>query len=287
MVSCACVTRPIELKYNCDQSFCLNCSHRRKKRLRKRLLPFLDYHKNNSQYKWRFLTFSPRNYKNYEQGQKEIRKGWNKFIRRKYVSERIEGSFYVIEVTESGKGWNFHIHAIIYSRHLDNVFRGHCKYCNQNYLKYNRNSKEFYCANRNCNKLYEDIPSDSKLQKEFSEALGRTCKMVDISQASSPKRVLNYMLKYITQEKQSFSSAETYAYHISKTYKFRQINSSGKFYDFKKKISKHSFLSQRLFKCPICKEPFRYSFDMEVSYILAEAKRKPDPPPDLNFWITE
>jgi len=115
--SCGCGDSIVNLSKRCNHSYCINCAPKRKRRWKKKLLPYLKEYKNNHLYKWRFLTISPQNFEDYEEGVETIRKAWSKFLRRKYITERIQGSFYVIEVTEDGKGWNFHIHAIFYSRH--------------------------------------------------------------------------------------------------------------------------------------------------------------------------
>jgi len=198
MATCGCGTRPIELNHACNKSFCPNCAKKRQRRIRRRLLPLLNYHKNNSKYQWRFLTISPENYsddfqytkkfpkrktkkgifpsysttfKGYEAGKYHIRDSFNKFIRRDYIKERIYGGFSVIEVTNKGKGWNLHIHSIIYSKYLDNTYRGNCKHCHQNYLRWNKEEEKFYCANKNCMILYEGIIRVSRIQKEFISLL--------------------------------------------------------------------------------------------------------------------
>ena len=283
LADCGCGTYPIELKNKCDNKFCPRCSKIRAFRTRKRLIPYLRSFKNNSFYKWRFLTISPVSYESYEEGKKHIRLSWKRFLKRSYIKDRIEGGFMVVEVTNKSGLWHFHIHAIIYSRHLDNVLRGSCPHCSQNYIKYNRNTKEYYCANRNCNKIYEGHIKESRVASEFSQSAGREC-MVDISQARSPKTVLNYMLKYVMMEKDSFSNIEDFAYHIAKSYKDRQINSFGKFYDFKKQIKSNHLLQETPRHCKHCGEIIRFQFDSEVSELIRESKNKPPPPPDLNDW---
>lgn len=282
--SCRCRSWDANLRKNCDLSFCSDCSKRRKRRWRNRLLPYLIEYPNNSMYQWRFLTLSPLSFKTYEEGQKVIRKSWNKFIRRNYIDERIKGCFYVIEVNEDGNGWHFHIHAIVYSRYLDSAYRGHCEHCGQNYMRYNKVTKKFYCANRKCNQLYEG-PIQNRLKEEFEKSSGLVCQQIEITRASSPNKVLNYMLKYITEVQTSFSSIDTYCYHISKTYKFRQITGIREFHNYKSK-NKKVICKPR---CSRCRCIIHYQIDWEVSHILNEASFNPkiEPPPDLNHWIKE
>ncbi len=301
--SCGCGTHAIELNHSCNKPFCCNCSKKRKRRIRRRLLPFLRYHKNNSIYQWRFLTISPKNYSDdfsytkkfpkrktkkeiipkfslsftgYEAGKYHIRDSFTKFIRRKYILEndRIYGGFYVMEVTNRGNGWNHHIHSIIYSRYLDNTCRGHCSHCGQNYLKWNKEEEKFYCANRKCEKLYVGIIRISRVQREFEASSGRSC-MVNISKVRSPSSLLNYALKYISVVKDSFQDLDTFAFYLSKSYGDRQINAFGKFYNFKFQIKQYSFLSS-LFRCPKCGEVVKFSFDSDVNSIL---RGEYDPPP--------
>ena len=274
MATCGCGTRPINLKNACNKSFCPNCSEKRKKRLRRRLLPFLKYYKNTSTYKWRFLTISPENYSDYKEGKIHLRKSWNKFIRRDYITERIYGGFYVMEVTNKGKGWNLHIHSIIYSKYLDNTYRGHCNHCGQNYLRWNKDKEKFYCANRKCMKLYEGVIRLSRIQQEFEASSARSC-MIDVSQARSHSSIINYLLKYISTKKDSFTKIEDFAFHIANSINDRQINAFGKFYDFKKIMASFSFMSSR-YKCPVCKEVVKFSFDFIVNLIL---RGEYDPPP--------
>jgi len=301
MASCGCGTHAIELNHSCNKPFCPNCSKKRKRRIRRRLLPFLKYHKNNNMHQWSFLTISPKNYPNdfnytkqfskrktkqgitpkcsitfegYEAGKYHIRDSFNKFIRREYISKRIYGGFSVIEVTNKGKGWNLHIHSIIYSRYLDNTYRGHCSYCGQNYLRWNKEDQKFYCANKKCMKLYVGVIRTSKVQLEFEASSGRSC-MIDISKIKSPSSLLNYVLKYISVVKDSFQDLDTFAFYLSKSYGDRQINAFGKFYNFKFQIKQYSFLTSQ-FKCPKCGEVVKFSFDSDLNKILRDEY---DPPP--------
>lgn len=262
-VTCGCGTRAVELKNSCNKRFCAICSEKRKKRLRKRLLPYLKAFPNNAKYQFRFLTISPLNYDDLEKGIKDIRKSFNKFLRRKYISERIKGGFHILECKESKNNtWNVHIHSIIYSRHLDHVCRGKCS-CGQSYLKYDRTSKKFYCANKKCNKIYEGIVFESRLQREFSESSKRTC-VIDVSRISRQSSVINYCLKYVSVEKGEFSSVQTLALYIKTTYKERMINSFGEFYDFKK-------LKPLPNICRHCHQVMKFDFDLEVSNLILQS----------------
>lgn len=273
--SCGCGVEVLEVAESCNKSFCPMCSKKRKKRIRRRLFPLLKYYKNNPLYKWRFLTISPENYDNYDEGLKDIRKSFNKFIRRKYIRERVKGGFYIIEVTDKGEGWNFHIHAIIYSRYLDNVHRAYCGHCKQGYLKRDWINKKFYCANRKCSKLYEGVINPSRLRREFIDSSGRDCYFHVTNQ--SPSNVLNYMLKYVTEVKDSFSSVESFAFHVCKSYKRMLINSFGEFYDYKNKILKnHPFMTPKM-KCLRCGVVPYYCLDYEVIHYFLREKPPPNP----------
>lgn len=281
MATCGCGTTPINIKHACNRSFCPNCSKKRQRRLRRRLLPFLKHYKNSSMYQWRFLTVSPENYVDYNEGKEHLRKSWNKFIRRKYIQERVKGGFSIIETTNKGKGWNLHIHSLIYSKYLDNTYRGHCKHCNQNYLRWNKEEEKFYCANRNCMKKYGGIIRLPRIQKEFEASSGRSC-MVDISKVRSQSSLLNYVLKYVSVEKGSFTKIDDFAFYLSNSVNDRQINAFGEFYNFKSQIKQYSLLSHP-FRCPMCGEVVKFSFDSEINRILRD--RKSLDPNELNFYL--
>lgn len=228
--SCGCGTESKTMKLRCNTRFCPECAKKRRRRLRRRFLPFLRKFHNTHTYQFRFLTISPKNYKNLKHGLNHIRKSFSKFIRRKYIRDRVKGGFYIIEVTNKGNDWNIHLHCILYSRHLDNIYRGKCS-CGQTYLKFDRLSKKFYCANRNCNKLFSGFINEPRLHSEWEASSGRPCHSIDISRISKRSSVLNYCLKYVTLEKDSFSSPEIFAQYVVDTFKRRLITGFGDFHN--------------------------------------------------------
>lgn len=282
MIDCGCGTRVLPLQLHCERSFCPECSLRRRLRLKRRLLPLMTYFKDSSLYKWSFLTISPQNYTDYHKGKQHIRRSWKKFLKHPYIKERIKGGFCLIEVAKKGESWNFHIHAIIYSRYLDNMVRGFCQDCRQNFLKQDRETGKWYCANRSCNALYEGVLRPSKIASAFS-SVSQSSSFVHISKSNSPSSVLNYMTKYLTEQKDSFTDDKDFIYHIANSYHDRPITAFGMFYNFKQQIGQHSFLTKKP-RCPHCKEVFRVSFDIEVSYLIRENQnRPPDPITLLNY----
>ena len=72
----------------------------------------------------------------FEEGQKEIKIYFKKFLRRQYVKDRVKGGFFNIEATNKyDNGFNVHMHILYYGARLDNQIRGKCFDCGQNLMK--------------------------------------------------------------------------------------------------------------------------------------------------------
>jgi hypothetical protein len=233
---CSCETLFIPATYKCSQRACPRCSKRRKKRIYRDYLPYLTEYmaKRDSHYQLRFLTISPKNYDNLDYGLNHIRKSFSKFLRTKYIKERIKAGFYVIETKKLDKGWNIHIHAIIFSRYLDNRIRGSCLECGQSLLKFDYTSKKHYCASKKCNSLNVVKNEDSKLVSLFRNSSKRDCNL-DIKLQNSTLGTIGYMCKYISVNKDDFSNIDDFALYVATTQKRLLISKFGDFYALKMK----------------------------------------------------
>ncbi len=89
-----------------------------------------------------------------------LRRSFSKLMRRKFYKNRILGGLYVIEITNKGRGWNIHLHALI------DTLPG-----NQGFLPQSQISKDWL-----------DITKDSWI--------------VDVRTADNPRKGLSYLLKY-------------------------------------------------------------------------------------------
>jgi hypothetical protein len=188
------------------------------------------------------LTISPKNYENLEEGLKHIRKSFTKFLRHKYIDERIKAGLYVIETKGTEGNWNIHIHAIIYGRFIDNKVR----------------SKK-----------------DSKLVRLFRQSSSREVN-IHVSRQNSVGFTLNYMLKYISANKNDFKTSFDLALYISTIRKKRLIHGFGEFYKLKLKTDKI---------CPFCNQEIIYILDQEVIYLI---EKDIEPPPnDYGVGISE
>ena len=197
---CGCETKIISLNYHCNLRTCKDCSKIRKRRIRNKYLPFLErLHQNRKEFLY-FLTISPKNYNNLKEGLKHIKKSFSKFLRHKYLEERIKAGLYVVETKGTEGNWNIHIHAIIYGRYIDNKVRS---------------------------------DKNSKIVSLFRQSSGREVN-IHVQKQSSTKFTLNYMCKYISANKDDFKTDLDMAKYIFFTRKMRLINTFGKeFYNIK------------------------------------------------------
>jgi hypothetical protein len=232
-----------QVNNRCNLRFCPRCAKKRRNRLFKRYLPFFRNYPVTSLYDFYFLTISPENYDSYKEGVDDIRSSWRKFIRLVDIKDLIQGGIYVIEQKyvikgdpyyrqdkhgrtfiagyHNKTGWNIHIHAIIYSRRLPHSFHGHCKDCGQNLMKYDSIGKRFYCANRNCNSTNVTMKhKDTKLLRLWKSVASdrdvsiRVDKMRDKKGNVNVKYTVNYLLKYISMEKNDIADPEQWAQFI-------------------------------------------------------------------------
>jgi len=276
--TCDCGTRPFELSYSCSLRTCVRCSKKRKKLMRRKYLSYLEslaFERGKDSFT--FLTISPKNYYDFKSGLKDLTEAFKKFRRRKYLRERIKGCLYVIESKFSiEKGWNLHIHAILYGRKLDNRIRGSCLDCRQNLIKFNKD-REPYCANKNCKSSNVVYHKDSKIVSLFKECSGRdvnihiTDRFKGKSLSKSPSFVLNYMLKYVSSNKDDFETVEQTAEYINGIRKQRLVNTVGVFFNRKYRIEP--------MRCPCCGSSVIFEFDYEVSLIMEFNRELAHAPP--------
>lgn len=300
--SCDCNTYVFEAKNTCDQRFCSDCAPKRKRRIKKRLLPYLSHYQNDNMYTYKFLSINPQNYpenfeyykplyvskisktgKKYrvqsgklkifglEAGLYHLVDSFHMLKRRVFFKEKVKGGFYVIECTNNGNGWNLHLHCLIYSRYLNNKYRGSCPHCKQWYIKRDRISKKFYCANRKCNKIYEGHLEKPDIAQEFEKASKRPC-FTDISHIQNRKSCINYVLKYISTPKKNFQNIRQFAQFISVTYRHKLFVPFGEFWDFTKSKIKSVCI------CHECDSIIRFQLDFSLQEELRNYLDPPDVP---------
>lgn len=273
---CNCQQKLISLEHHCDLRVCPNCGGRRKKRLRRRFLPFLyncKIDRTNSLY---FLTISPKNYTDLNHGLTHIRKSFAKWRRHKYIKERVKAGFFVIETKQKkDHTWNIHLHVVVYGRRLDNVIRGRCNECGQNRMKFDKDSKKFYCSSSKCNSFNVFVKRDSKLNVLWRQSSGHNGH-IDISRLNSVSSTLNYMLKYVSSNKEDFQTLDGLAQYIMHSKGKRLVSSFGLFYNLK--IPKVSDIP---IYCPHCNTKIEFIFDLQL---ISELRQKEEyhPPPDLS-----
>lgn len=295
---CGCGSKLIPMAHRCNLRTCSYCSRTRKRRIRRNYLNFLRNFKvllskklkmdkrEISKYRLRFLTISPQNYDDVFQGISHIQRSFTKFLRREYVSERIKGGIYVIEAKDLNdkgvsNGWNVHIHALVLSRRLDVSLRGKCLDCGQNYIKYDKFSRSYYCANRKCNSLNLIIKENSKLVTEFSSSSGVRCN-ITISDLSSVSYALNYVLKYISANKDDFSSSFSVAQYIKATAHKPLIKKFGVFVKQIKIKNDNPLWFKSYYPpyiCSHCGQIVEYCYDIQVNERLINSS-----PPPNNFF---
>jgi len=271
------------LSYHCNLRTCKDCALRRKKRIKDKYLPYLrSIPVDRNKYQFYFITISPANYGNCKEGLDKVRTYFKKFVRSKYISDRIKGGLYVTESKTKNKfgnyeGWNTHIHAIFYGKRLDNRIRGKCLDCSQSLIKFNKNLNEYSCANSKCRSLNVEKKKDSRLVRLFKKISGIDVN-IHIAQKGTHKSSLDYMLKYVSANKDDFYSVEDLAEYIFTTRKQRLINSFGLFFNIKVKHPGYT--------CYICGSPVKFIFDIEIMNMVEEEKLKLKlRPPDLRDYF--
>ena len=272
---CGCGKIAVPISHHCDLRNCPLCALRRKIRNRNRLLPYLRNYPIEKSYDFYLLTISPDNYTSLKEGLEEILDSFSKLRRNKYFAERIKGGFYVIEVVESDFGtWNIHLHIILYSRRLDNRIRGQCLDCGQSLMNFNKEKKEFYCANKKCNSTNVIVKKNSKIVSIAKRCFKREVN-IRVDKLSSINSTINYLLKYVSSNKEDFKSLQSMAQYIMAIRHKRLINVFGCF--FKDKIPP---LTKKKQICPKCNQEIEFYYDSQETYDLLNP-RTTEPPPNL------
>lgn len=245
--SCRCSEIDVPVTYHCSNRSCPRCSKVRSRRLFRKYYPLLSNLVPSGPFNLRYLTISPANYDNLAEGMTHIRKSLSKFFRLKYVRERVKGGMYVIETKTKNKfgeskGWNIHIHLIYYGRKMSNELYGFCSDCGMTRrLKYDKTSERFYCSARVCSSVnVEHNGEDSKLVRMFEAVSGRKVNM-DIRTIDprnkrdfvSSSHMLSYTLKYISANKDDFSTLDDFAEYVVYTKGRRLVSTFGFFYSAK------------------------------------------------------
>lgn len=285
--SCLCGDFSVGLTWRCSSRVCPECSKVRRRRIFASFLPFFKQFPVTRKDFHQFLTISPKNYKSLPEGLKSIRKGFSKFIRRKYIKERIKAGFYIIEAVQVWKGkpifdknghflynaqedgWNLHIHAVVYGAWLDYRMRGKCFDCSQNLLKFDKLAKRFYCGNKKCNSLrVEKHDNSTTLGREWSASNNGQFAHIYGEKVNYIHGAVHYLTKYISSNKEDFKDDKGVAEYIVNTHSKRLINSFGLFYSNRKSIKKPKYW------CDKCDSELTFEFDIEVSYAISEVKHE-------------
>lgn len=280
-------TKVLPSTHHCSKPTCENCFKFRKRKIINTFEPYLNSLHKNSSLNIFLLTISPQNYDDPEEGMIHIKKSFAKFIRNKYIKDRVFGGLYVIEskdISPDGtcKGWNIHIHIIIYGKRLDNRLRGKCLDCGQNLMKYDKNKKKPYCANSKCRSFNVVVQEDSKLVRIWKKVSKRDAtvyitgeKYYSSNRYNTADKLLSYLCKYVSGNKDEFSCIESFAKYIRITHKKRLINKFGSFYGISIKAIKKPHI------CEVCNSQIEFIFKQEiVEAFLEENKPPPDTYPD-------
>lgn len=284
--------------YQCNVKTCPRCSKKRRRFLYRDLVPFLEsYHVDrNSINSLKFLTISPEIYENLKEGRKKARYDLKKFLRSKYVRDRVKGGIWTEEAPfvkkgdpiynaigekigeHKGTGWHIHYHLIIYGRKLDNHIRGKCLDCGQSLLKFDTIGKNYYCANRSCNSIRVVLKNNgnSKIVTLFNKISGRENHLY-ISELATRGHIVNYISKSLNYvgKTDNNEDLEKYAEFIQESNKTKLIN---KFGVFCVKIAK------QYNKCNDCEGDLSYIADCnEVQdWYIEKFKGVGNPNRDLN-----
>lgn len=253
--NCRCCTKVLELTHHCNLRVCPTCSKVRKRRLGRKYYPYLSSLPINRRKFLYFLTISPRNYDTLEEGFTHLKKAFSNFLRVAYsknkdgsikelVSDRIQGGLYVIETKGGSGNWNIHLHAIVYGRWIDNKPRR---------------------------------GEDSKIVRIFKATSGRDVN-IHVTKQDSARFTLNYMLKYISGNKDDFFTSKDMADYMVYTYRKRLIHTFGSFYG--KKFKSLPFL------CRECKTEVTFIYDLEVLRLYEDRLLIGEPPPDLFMYTS-
>ncbi len=244
MASCGCGNRIFPLEHHCNLRTCPKCSKIRKRKISRKYLPLLKGINQNRKEFIYFLTISPKNYEDLKEGMKHLKQSFSKFLRHDYIKQRIKGGLYVIETKGTEGNWNIHLHAIIYGRSIDNKVR---------------------------------TQKDSKIVRLFKQSSKRRVN-IHVSKQGTVRFTLNYMLKYISSNKDDFQTDLDIAKYIVTIRKSRLISSFGYFYKLKVKTSNS--------ECFICKQEIIFTLDQEVITIIEkEMEKRNKPPSNLRDWI--
>jgi hypothetical protein len=243
---CGCGSQLTPITHHCSLRTCPECSKIRKRRIRNKYLPYLKgLHQDRTNFLY-FLTISPKNYENFQDGINHLKKSFAKFLRHDYIKERIKAGLYVIETKGTEGNWNVHLHAIVYGRFIDNKVR----------------------KNKN-----------SKLVDLFRQSSNREVN-IHVQKQGSSEFTLNYMCKYISANKDDFATELDIAKYIVATRKRRLVSTFGEFYKVKFKTNKTICK-----KCGQEIYYFGLPFEVALMIEEVKKSHVPPPSSDLYFII--
>ena len=281
---CDCGTRPVKIFRRCNLRTCPDCAQLRKNRIREEYASLFRNinHDPKSKDKLYFITISPEHQDNYKDGAKVLRKTLNKWMRSNYIADKHKGSIYVIETKNTGNGWHVHLHIIYYGRRLSNVFYGvNPKTGKKEQVRKIENSLtgEVKYIGKTTKEPLIDIQDSIivGLWKKISggevsinikdkypvrdKETGTIRRWAHIN--SNPQFALNYMLKYITANKEEFATPEILAEYILGIRHQRLIQKKGFFQGLKPQ--------KRICFCNQCQTRVFYDFDLSISELLGRS----------------
>lgn len=114
----------------------------------------------------------------------EIRKAFLRFRHRAVLAKKLYGGVYAIEVTNQGKGWNVHLHALVSMEYHQDGCSG-MKECRD------RESEERFEG------VYCSVCRGKCLRRLWQEASGST--VVDVRRVHNPRKAVIEIIGYITK----------------------------------------------------------------------------------------
>lgn len=288
--TCECGYNLLALKNHCSNRSCPSCSKRRRKKINKRVMPQLMKLKQDNLNSFKLLTISPKNTDTLQKSY-DYRKSLINSLRKNYFQERIICGVYVFEDKSRNKygipkGWNGHFHILYYGRRLNNYVYGYCKNCKKKvHLNKDELNKVYHCSNKKCNYIINSEVDDSRLVKELKKTfkVDLTADIKDLyvrgrSQFKHINHSLNYILKYISINKNDFASENDFAKHIVFTRRKRLIT----FFGSQLKKIKIKYEKEVCLFCDCV-----FSYEIYSSYRIADIPYKPPDKRDCfdNFLI--
>jgi hypothetical protein len=101
----------------CSSKLCRPCRFSRLFRIHPRIVLTLQKFKPTHGYSWKHITFTIPNTLYLEKAIKHLIASFRRLRQTKSWKKHVLGGFYVLEITNKGKGWHPHLHVICYSKY--------------------------------------------------------------------------------------------------------------------------------------------------------------------------